>query len=431
MANFKTASQAIEWINGARWKGEKRGLENTRALLERLGHPERAIGRIVHVAGTNGKGSVSAFIASALMETGARVGLFTSPYLCRFNERIVLNGQPISDDLLLSAVSKVYDAATDLHLEGISATTFELLTATACVCYAAAHTDYAVMEVGMGGRLDATNALPTSVSVIARIGLDHMQSLGDTVELIAAEKAGIMRSGVPAVVMPQEPGVMEVFSSIAEQVGAPYYLSDLPRLTAADEKGCAFACTLPGGTSISQRINMPGLFQADNACLALTALSVLGIDTAKAQKGVSEAFWAGRLDKRGNVLIDCAHNPQGAKALKEYLDRFFAGRKKVLLTGMMRDKQLEACAAIFSGFADKVVTTQVDWPRAIPSIELKQFYSEDAVSEPDLSRAFGLAKALAGEDGLVICAGSVYLAGAVLTLLNENQFSLKKNVQNQ
>ena len=176
---------------------------------------------------------------------------------------------------------------------------------------------------------------------------------------------------------------------------------------------------------------MPGLFQADNACLALTALSVLGIDTAQAQKGVSEAFWAGRLDKRGNVLIDCAHNHQGAKALKEYLDRFFAGRRKVLLTGMMRDKQLEACAAIFSGFADKVVTTQVDWPRAIPSIELKQFYSEDAVSEPDLSRAFELAKALAGEDGLVICAGSVYLAGAVLTLLNENQFSLKKNVQNQ
>ncbi len=431
MTNFKTASEAVEWINGARWKGEKHGLENTRALLERLNHPERAIGRIVHVAGTNGKGSVSAFIASALMETGASVGLFTSPYLCRFNERIVLNGQPIDDGMLCDAASSVYDTATELHRQGISATTFELLTATACVYYAAAHTDYAVMEVGMGGRLDATNALPTSVSVIARIGLDHMQSLGDTVELIAAEKAGIMRSGVPAVVMPQEPGVMEVFSRIAKQVGAPYYVSDTPRITSADEKGCAFCCTLPGGITISQRVNMPGLFQADNACLALTALSVLGIDTDKAQKGISAAFWPGRLDKHQNVLIDCAHNPQGATALKEYLDRCFAGQRKVLLTGMMRDKQLEACAKIFSGFADKVVTTQVDWPRAIPAGELKQFYCADAVAESDLSKAFELAKALAGKDDLVICAGSVYLAGAVLTLLGENQFTINKNVHKQ
>ena len=189
---FQSAPEAISWINGARWKGEKKGLENTRALLEKLGHPEQRMGKIVHVAGTNGKGSTCAFLESGLKACGYHVGLFTSPYLRFFNERIVFDGKPIDDEALIDVASRVREAAEALTYEGVYCTTFELLTASACLYYALRGADYAVMEVGMGGRLDSTNVLPSSVSLIAAIGMDHMQSLGDTIEQIAFEKAGIM-----------------------------------------------------------------------------------------------------------------------------------------------------------------------------------------------------------------------------------------------
>ena len=198
---FSSAIEAENWINGERWKGEKRGLENVRALLRKLGSPHKRMGKVLHVAGTNGKGSVSAFLAGGLAACGYSVGLFISPYLRRFNERIMLNGNPISDDELVFYANRLYAVCCELTGEGIFPTTFELLTALACMYYADAHTDFAVMEVGLGGRLDATNALDTSLSLIAAIGLDHMSVLGDTVEKIAFEKAGIMRSGVPCIVI--------------------------------------------------------------------------------------------------------------------------------------------------------------------------------------------------------------------------------------
>ena len=413
---FDTAAQAIEWINGARWKGEKKGLENTQALLDKLGHPETHMGKILHVAGTNGKGSTCAFLESGLHACGCRVGLYTSPYLRFFNERIVFDGKPISDEALVDVASRVREAAEALTGEGIYCTTFELLTASACLYFADMHADHSVMEVGMGGRLDSTNVLPSTVSLIAAIGMDHMQSLGDTLEKIAAEKAGIMKPGVPVAVMPGPQNVMRVMKQTAREVGAPLTVADRPLMAAQSVDGCRFTCKLPHG-KVMQTITIAGAHQAQNAALALTALDLMGADMSRACEGVSRASWPGRLDLRGNVLVDCGHNPQGAQTLQKYVKRWFADRKKVLLTGMMKDKQIGACSDIFKSFADQVVTTQVSWPRAIQAEELKNYDPEDTVACADVAEALQTARQLAGEDGLVITAGSVYLAGDVINIL--------------
>ncbi|MCR4577563.1 MAG: bifunctional folylpolyglutamate synthase/dihydrofolate synthase [Clostridiales bacterium] len=417
---FVSATEAENWINGERWKGEKRGLENVRALLRKLGSPQKRMGKVLHVAGTNGKGSVSAFLAGGLAACGHSVGLFTSPYLRRFNERIMLNGQPISDDELVLYANRLFDVCSELTEEGVFPTTFELLTALSCMYYADRHTDFAVMEVGLGGRLDATNVLDTSLSFIAAIGLDHMSVLGDTVEKIAFEKAGIMRANVPCVVMPQAGSILNVFSSRACEVGTPLYLSAKPRVLREAFDGSVFSLDLPVSGHREVSVSMAGSYQTYNASLALCGLDLLGIDMDKAIGGISNTRWAGRLDLRNNVLVDCAHNPQGMNTLREYVLKFFPDRKRVGLIGMMKDKQVDACASIFREFTDTVVATNVSWPRALSAGELSLRFSPDCTAVDNVPGALKTAKELAGDNGIVICAGSVYLAGDVINLIEGN-----------
>lgn len=417
MNEFLTAQDAIDWVNGARWKGEKHGLENTRALLEALGHPEARMGRVLHVAGTNGKGSVCAMLDAGLRACGFRTGLFTSPYLCRFHERIRVNGAPISDGELTNVAGRVRAAAETLAGQGVKCTTFELLTAMACLHYAETGVDFSVMEVGMGGRLDSTNVLSPEVSVIAAIGMDHMARLGGTLPEIAAEKAGIIKPETPAVVLSQDAEVMDVFRERAREMRAPLFETAPYEIVESDARGCTLTVELPAAGLVRQTISLPGAHQAANACLALTALDRLKIDMHRARIGVARAKWPGRLEWIGNVLIDGAHNPQGAQALRAYAEKYLKGRRVVLLTGMMQDKQHAACADIFSAFADEIVTTGVDWPRALAASALAEDYHGRAVSEPDVPTALARARRMAGEDGAVVAAGSIYLAGDVRNLL--------------
>ncbi len=417
MNEFLTAQDAIDWVNGARWKGEKHGLENTRALLAALGHPEARMGRVLHVAGTNGKGSVCAMIDAGLRACGFRTGLFTSPYLCRFHERIRVNGVPISDGELMSVAGHVRAAAETLAEQGVKCTTFELLTAMACLHYAETGVDFSVMEVGMGGRLDSTNVLSPEVSVIAAIGLDHMARLGSTLPEIAAEKAGIIKPETPAVVLSQDADVMDVFRARAREMRAPLFETAPYEILASDARGCTLAVELPAAGLVRQTISLPGAHQAANACLALTALDRLKIDMRRAQSGMARAKWPGRLEWIGNVLIDGAHNPQGAQALRAYAEKYLKGRRVVLLTGMMQDKQHAVCADIFSTFADEIVTTGVDWPRALAASALAEDYHGRAVSETGIPAALARARRMAGADGVVVAAGSIYLAGDVRKLL--------------
>lgn len=417
MIEFLTAQAAIDWVNGARWKGEKNGLENTRALLQELGHPETRMGRVIHVAGTNGKGSTCALIDAGLRACGFRTGLFTSPYLCRFHERIRVDGVPISDDDLNSVASRVRAAAEKLAEEGVKCTTFELLTAMACLYYAERRVDFSVMEVGMGGRLDSTNVLSPEVSVIAAIGMDHMARLGNTLGEIAAEKAGIIKPETPAVVLSQDADVMAVFRERAREMRAPLFETAEYEIIESDAYGCTFAAELPAAGLVRQTISLPGAHQAANACLALTALDRLNLDMSRAGEGVSRAKWPGRLEWVGNVLIDGAHNPQGARALKTYAEEHLKDRRVVLLTGMMQDKQHALCADIFSSFADEIVTTSVSWPRALDAFKLAEDYHGRAVSEASVPAALSRARRMAGEDGAIVVAGSIYLAGDVRRLL--------------
>ena len=417
MQPFLNADEAIRWINGARWQGEKNGLANTRALLNALGNPETRMGRIVHVAGTNGKGSTCAMIERGLRECGYRTGLFTSPYLCRFQERIRLNGAPISDDDLVSIASRVREKAQALTETGVFCTTFELLTGIACLYYAEKGTQYAVMEVGMGGRLDSTNVLSPAVSVIAAIGMDHMARLGSTREEIASEKAGIIKPLTPAVVMTQEDSVMRVFREYARENRAPLFETAPVSVEKFDAYGTRFAVELPAYGLARAEIHLNGAHQIENTALALTALDRLNVDMDKAISGVSRTKWPGRLEWIGNTLIDGAHNPQAAETLSRYITEFFPGRRVVLLTGMMQDKQIEACAEIFKRFADEVVTTQVTWPRAMSADALRDIYGKDARAVSTIPEALKTARRMAGEDGIVVVAGSIYLSGDVRNLL--------------
>lgn len=429
MVNAMNYAESLEYIYTAKQRGAvKNGLVNITGLLKRLGNPETRI-RSVHVAGTNGKGSVCAFIESVLRTAGYKTGLFTSPYLERFTERIRIGPEEIPEPDFAAIATEVRAAADSMVADGLAPPTFfELVTACGFIHFAKRNVDIAVVEAGLGGRTDATNMVTPLVSVIATIGIDHAHALGGTIELIAGEKAGIIKPGVPCVLSGANVReATEVIRQAAEKVGSPLLLgSDYaiePMRNGLD--GQVFNLKGPEADLSGLEISLLGSYQLANAATAVLAILELRkqgfqISDEKMKLGLKNARWPGRMEllrREPPVLLDGAHNPQGAEALAEGVLNYLGGRPVCLVTGAMADKDAGPMVRQFSRFARRAIAT-------LPPSEGRQ--QKDACELADLFCSCGVEAAacpawknaleLALESGMaVVVAGSLYLAGAART----------------
>ena len=414
----------------ARWEraGMRLGLERIEALLAALGHPEAAL-RIVHIGGTNGKGSVAALAAAILQAAGLRTGLYTSPHLLEVTERVRVDGAAVPREVLARHAARIAPA-----LEAGTATFFEAMTAVALGAFREAAVDAAVLEVGLGGRWDATNVGSPLVSVVTRIDYDHQEFLGRRLEDIAGEKAGIIRGGT-ALSAAQAPEAMAVVEARCRAVGVPL-LVERRELTvetlASDLEGHWLHFRGPGWSYADVRLSLPGLFQPGNAVLAIGAVRVfaeasgLPVPEAAVRAGCATVRWPGRFQVipaaagRPTLVLDGAHNPAGATALAASLRHHFAGRRLGLVLGVSADKDRAGILKALAPLAARIYLAPADHPRATPPQELvAQLPPVDAAVAVTASSGEALERAL-GDIGIdVVCvAGSLFLVADALRWLD-------------
>jgi dihydrofolate synthase/folylpolyglutamate synthase len=381
-------------------KSAKLGLERIVAVLEALRNPERAY-RVVHVAGTNGKGSTCAMIDAGLRAAGVRTGLFTSPHLIEPTERIQIDGIPVSQRDFERAFNVVHETAEKLDLD-CHPTYFETVTAMAFWLFREKKVETAVVEVGLGGRLDSTNVVHPVLTVITPIDFDHEAYLGHTIEAIAGEKAGILKPGVPAVFARQRPEAAAVLEARAGELRVPvtrfrdFEIRDL-HMDARGSRFSGIVCPLAGE------------HQIDNAVTAALALRALGISP----DGIKDARWPGRIEHvspNPDIILDGAHNPAGARALARYLERFYGGRRIWLVYGAMRDKAIDEVAGVLFPVAAELVLTAPDTPRALRPEALAEFAGRGHI-EPTVESAIAYARADAAEEDVIVITGSLFVVG--------------------
>jgi dihydrofolate synthase/folylpolyglutamate synthase len=404
-------------------KTAKLGLERIARVLDALGDPQRQI-RFVHVAGTNGKGSTCAMIESALRAAGKRTGLFTSPHLAEPTERIRIDGRPVSADRFTDAFDRIHRVveqliaanAIDLHT-----TYFETVTAMAMLIFAAEPVDIVVLEVGLGGRLDATNVVLPELCVITPVDFDHEAFLGRSLQEIAGEKAGILKGGVPAVFARQRPEAAAVLDRRAAQLSIPVARTAAWPITelALDARGSRFL--MSGERELRITCPLAGEHQVENAATAALALTRLGISESAIEEGIARAEWPGRLERvseHPEIILDGAHNPAGARALAAYIERFYAGRRVRLIYGAMRDKAIDEIAGILFPLAQQVIVTAPRQARALaPEAIVQVAEHPDLKIAPDLPQALALFRAGAAPDDVVFITGSLFLVAEARALL--------------
>jgi dihydrofolate synthase/folylpolyglutamate synthase len=414
--------EALDWLLDLEVMGIKLGLTNVRELLSRLGDPQRQF-RSVHVAGTNGKGSVSAMTASILKAQGYRTALYTSPHMVDFRERVQVDGLPISRKQLCRLVKEVKGQVDDMCLAKPEAcpTFFEVTTALAFLHFAELGTELAVVEVGMGGRLDATNVIVPECTAITRIGLEHTRYLGDTLGKIAFEKAGIIKPGVPVVTAEHDPETLGVIRARASELASPL------RIVAEGVDFKLIESSLQGTKVLLHRNGMQaflpliGSYQASNAGLAFALVECLrsrgiAVSDEAVRRGLETVTWPGRMElvrRRPDVLLDATHTPQGAEAVAEDLRRLVKGRI-ILVMGVLDDKDLEGVVSPFARISDLGIAVAPLTARAFPAETVcKAMRMHMGKAEAAGSVVEGLCMALksAGHEDTVVVTGSIYTLG--------------------
>lgn len=415
--------EALAYLHGLQRFGMKMGLNRTRELLRRVGRPDRRAGRIIHITGTSGKGSVSAMVESALRAAGQKVGLYTSPSLERFTDRIQVNRQEIPADELAALITQVRPHVEAMVGEGLEQPTeFEVTTAAAFLYFAAQQVDWLVLEVGLGGRLDATNAVDNPVvTCITNIGLDHTDILGHTHAEIARDKAGIIKPAVPCVTGTEHPGALEVIREVALANDAVLMevTSDDVRVTRFGPDGQMIDLLGARGWYWDLKLNLLGRHQAMNAALAVRVLELAGVPDQYIREGLAHVVWPGRFEilqvpGGPTVVLDAAHNPAKCEALAEAVRAYFPGRPVWLVLGALADKNVTEMARPLLALADRVWVTTPQSPRRLEAgalAEICRGLGHDVTAAPAIPEAVDAALDKASGDILVLITGSFYTVG--------------------
>ena len=422
-----TYQEALTYIHSISWRGSKPGLERISGMMEQLGNVQEDL-KFIHIAGTNGKGSVSAMLSSVLMAAGYRTGLFISPYIMRFNERMQVNGVPISDEELSEIIAEVQPVAESMTERP---TEFEIITAAAFLWFARQKCDIVVLETGLGGRLDATNLISKNVcAVITNLGMDHTEYLGNTLGEIAGEKCGILKPGCPVVAYRSAPEAMKVIRARAKELECPVRTADFGKIKAlsADLQGQTFQYKqFPELT-----VHLLGAHQLKNAAVALETISVLRkagweIPDEAVVQGMDATRWPGRfevLQDNPLVIVDGAHNPQGIESLIAAVKEYLPGQHIVCVTGVLADKDWKPMMDRLKTVVSDFVAVTPDSPRALGNVRLARYLTdrEHWVSVADdvekgLTGALERAKATGG---MVLACGSLYMAADVRRFFGRN-----------
>jgi dihydrofolate synthase/folylpolyglutamate synthase len=445
---FATCREAVDWITGLASFGMKPGLKRMELLMEKLDHPERRL-RFIHVAGTNGKGSTCAFLASVLRRCGYDVGMFTSPYLISYADRIQYNDSPIPEETLLRLANQVKPlvdeiAATELG----SPTMFEVSTTLALLYFAkVVFPDYVVWETGLGGRLDSTNIVTPVVSVITNIGHDHMDVLGDTLPKVAAEKAGIIKAGVPVITAIEQPECLEVVERAAADKKASLYVLGrqfrfTPGPSQLDDQSLDFEG--PFRTIPDVRVSLNGAHQLKNAAVALMTLEVLRqyyaliVEDEDLYAGFRRARWPGRLElvsQEPRILLDGAHNPEGAETLAAALQSgTYRYNRLHFMMGMLASKNHTGYLSHILPLVDTLILTEPDFHKKGDASRLAELAREllagmnrraEVIVEPDWKRALSILQQTTGRDDLAVVSGTLYLVSDVRSWLLHHTASEK------
>lgn len=420
--------EAMEYINKTTWRGSRLGLDRMEKLLKLIGNPEKKL-KFIHIAGTNGKGSTAAMLASVLTEAGYKTGLFTSPYIHSFHERIKVNGKNIPEEELTATITylkRFIESMEDKPTE------FELMTVIAFLYFQACQCDIVVLEVGLGGRLDSTNVIPTpEAAVITAIDMDHMNELGDTIEKIAYEKAGIIKEYGDVILYQQKESVYEVIRTICDQKSSSLHLVEFKNLEILSSNLEEQKLKFEGFKEVV--IRLLGEYQQKNTAVVLKTIEVLQtkgwvISDQALYDGLKKTTWPGRfevLNRAPCFIVDGAHNPNGVQSLVKNMELYFSGKKKLFLVGVLKDKDYLTMIQLIAPYGDQWIVVQPENERALSTVDLakvlKEKYNKDVIEAANVREGVNLALKLAEEEQIIISFGSLYMVGEIREAIYHKQ----------